>query len=132
MAFQNPSWGCKKILEQMTTNFSRRTYVEDQNLVKVIPTLVKPTLLINTRIIMDTEVRPLLSKIKIPTLILVGEKILQGEKSSTPKENIEFMKMIPNSRVHIFKDAYFITYKEADKFNNVLEEFLVSETIPEN
>ena len=132
MAFQNPSWGCKKMLEQMTTNFGRRTYVEDQNLVKVIPTLVKPTLLINTKIIMGAEVRPLLSKIKIPTLILVGEKILQGEKSSTPKENIEFMKMIPNSRVHIFKDAYFIPYKETDKFNNVLEEFLVSETIPEN
>jgi pimeloyl-ACP methyl ester carboxylesterase len=73
---------------------------------------------------MDTEVRPLLNKIKIPTLILVGEK------SSSPKENIEFMKIIPNSRVHIFKDAYFITYKEADKFNNVLEDFLTSETIP--
>ena len=126
MAFQNPSWGCKKILEQMTTNFGRRTYVEDQNLVKVIPTLVKPTLLINTRIIMDTEVRPLLSKITIPTLIL------QGEKSSYPKENLELLKTIPNSRVHIFKDAYFITYKETDKFNKVLEEFLVSETIPGN
>ena len=120
MAFQNPSWGCKKILEQMTTNLSRRTYVEDQNLVRVIPSLVKPILLINTRIIMDTEVRPLLSKITIPTLIL------QGEKSSMPKENIELLKTIPNSRVHIFKDAYFITYKETDKFNKVLEEFLVS------
>jgi sugar-specific transcriptional regulator TrmB/pimeloyl-ACP methyl ester carboxylesterase len=126
MAFQNPSWGCKKILEQMTTNFSRRTFVEDQNLVKVIPALVKPTLLINTRIIMDTEVRPLLGKIKIPTLILVGEK------TSSPKENIEFMKTIPNSKVHIFKDAYFITYKETGKFNKVLEEFLVSETTPQN
>jgi sugar-specific transcriptional regulator TrmB/pimeloyl-ACP methyl ester carboxylesterase len=126
MAFQNPSWGCKKILEQMTTNFSRRTYVEDQNLVKVIPTLVKPTLLINTRIIMDTEVRPLLSKITIPTLIL------QAEKSSSPKENLELLKTIPNSKVHIFKDAYFITYKETNKFNKVLEEFLVSETTPGN
>ena len=126
MAFQNPSWGCKKILEQMTTNFGRRTYVEDQNLVKVIPTLVKPTLLINTRIIMDTEVRPLLSKITIPTLIL------QGEKSSSPKENLEVLKTIPNSRVHIFKDAYFITYKETNKFNKVLEEFLVSETTSGN
>jgi len=126
MAFQNPSWGCKKILEQMTTNFNRRTYVKDRNLVRVIPTLVKPTLLINTRIIMDTEVRPLLSKIKVPTLILVGEK------TSSPKENVEFMKMIPNSKVHILKDAYFITYKEEDKFNNLLEKFLVSETIPEN
>jgi non-heme chloroperoxidase len=126
MAFQNPSWGCKKIFEQMTNNFSRRTYVEDRNLVKVIPALVKPTLLINTRIIMDTEVRPLLSKIKIPTLILVGEK------SPGPEENIEFMKMIPNSRVHIFKDAYFITYKEADKFNNVLEDFFISDAISED
>jgi sugar-specific transcriptional regulator TrmB/pimeloyl-ACP methyl ester carboxylesterase len=126
MAFQNPSWGCKKILQQMTTNFGKRTYVEDQNLVKVIPTLVKPTLLINTRIIMDTEVRPLLNKITIPTLIL------QAEKSSSPKENLELLKTIPNSRVHMFKDAYFITYKETDKFNKVLEEFLVSETTPGN
>jgi sugar-specific transcriptional regulator TrmB/pimeloyl-ACP methyl ester carboxylesterase len=126
MAFQNPSWGCKKILEQMTTNFGRRTYVEDQNLVKVIPTLVKPTLLINTRIIMDTEVRPLLSKIMIPTLIL------QAEKNSSPKENIELLKTIPNSRVHIFKDAYFIPYKETDKFNNVLQGFFTSGTISED
>jgi pimeloyl-ACP methyl ester carboxylesterase len=75
---------------------------------------------------MDTEVRPLLGKITIPTLIL------QAEKSSDPKENLEFLKTIPNSKVHIFKDAYFITYKETDKFNKVLEEFLLSETIPGN
>jgi sugar-specific transcriptional regulator TrmB/pimeloyl-ACP methyl ester carboxylesterase len=123
MAFQNPSWGCKKILEQMTSDFGRRTYVEDQNLVKAIPFLVKPTLLINTRIIMDTEVRPLLRKIMIPTLIL------QGEKSSSPKENLELLKIIPNSRVHIFKGAYFVTYKEADKFNSALDDFFTSGTI---
>jgi pimeloyl-ACP methyl ester carboxylesterase len=122
MAFQNPSWGIKKMHERMINTFAKKGRIEDYQL---FPKSSPEISLIHSKIIMDTEVRPLLSKIRIPTLIL------EGEKTFRPKENIETMKKIPNSKVYIFKDAYLISLKEAEKFNRILEEFFIHGAISE-
>ena len=87
---------------------------------KLVPQLSPESSVIHAKIMMDTDVRPLLSKIRIPTLIL------EGEKTFRPKENIECLKRIPGSKVYMFKNAYFISIMEAAKFNRVLEDFFIS------
>ena len=69
------------------------------------------------------DLRPLLGKINIPTLII------HGEKAVTPRfECAKYMhEKIPGSKMYIFKDeGHFPSMTAADKFNKILEEFIMT------
>ena len=69
------------------------------------------------------DLRPLLGKINVPTLILHGENdrvmLLDGAKYMHEK--------IPGSKMHIFKDkGHLVSITAAEKFNKILEEFITT------
>jgi sugar-specific transcriptional regulator TrmB/pimeloyl-ACP methyl ester carboxylesterase len=132
-AFQNPSWGAKKRREQLmkVLEYAWSSYrVKDKQILqfyrdkrvlqffKMQEKLPPEIQLICDRLLWETDVRPLLSKIKIPTLIL------HGEKDIIPLKAVENMsKRISGSKLHIFKGAQVVSLLESEKFNQVLEEF---------
>jgi pimeloyl-ACP methyl ester carboxylesterase/sugar-specific transcriptional regulator TrmB len=71
--------------------------------------------------IWDVDVRPLLDKIDIPTLIIEGDK-----NRSYPDKVKYLQKRIPKSQIHVFKGmkTSFINVFEADKFNKILDKFI--------
>jgi pimeloyl-ACP methyl ester carboxylesterase len=69
------------------------------------------------------DVRPLLDKIEVPTLIL------NGDKTAYALENVKYLKeKIPRSETFIFKGLglCFLNMLAADKFNRILEKFMIS------
>ena len=83
-------------------------------------------MLIYYKILLEADVRPLLEKIKILTLILQGEK----ELDIIPLADLKYLNnKISGSKLYIFKDAELITYTEVEKFNKLLEEFFILGTI---
>jgi KaiC/GvpD/RAD55 family RecA-like ATPase len=67
------------------------------------------------------DIRPILEKIRIPTLIL------HGERDPIPVNHIKAMKKkIPNSKLYVFKGARFINVLEPEKFNKILDEFIMN------
>jgi pimeloyl-ACP methyl ester carboxylesterase len=73
--------------------------------------------------LLKEDLRPLLGKMNIPTLILHGEKdmavMLEGAKYM--HENI------PGSKMYIFKDkGHVLSITAADKFNRILKEFVTT------
>jgi pimeloyl-ACP methyl ester carboxylesterase len=75
--------------------------------------------LIMNKVLFEADVRPLLGKISVPTLIL------HGENDMLPLEAAKYMKEnIPDSQLHIFEDATLVSMSKPDEFNRVLEEFL--------
>jgi pimeloyl-ACP methyl ester carboxylesterase len=73
--------------------------------------------------IWDVDVRPLLDKIDVPTLIIEGDK-----NRSYPAKVKYLQKRIPKSKIHVFNDMKisFINVFEADKFNKVLDKFMAA------
>jgi len=72
---------------------------------------------------LNEDLRPLLKKIDVPTLIMHGEndKVLRWEIAKYMHENI------PGSRMHLFKEkGHFPSVTAADKFNKTLEEFIMT------
>jgi len=69
------------------------------------------------------DLRPLLRKIGIPTLILHGEN-----DGAVPFENARYMQEnIHGSKMYIFKDkGHFPSITAAERFNQVLEEFITT------
>jgi sugar-specific transcriptional regulator TrmB/pimeloyl-ACP methyl ester carboxylesterase len=130
MAFQSPSWGWDKLQQQramaMTKSYADSDRIRDLEFFKVqkIPPEVY---LIYQKLSWEADVRPLLDKIRIPTLIL------HGEISNVPLESARYLnEKIPGSKLHVFKGANMVTFKEAKKFNRLLEEFFTFGTISEN
>jgi len=133
MAFQKPSWGVKKLREQLlkVLEFAWSSYeVKDKQILhfyrdkrvlqffKVAGSMLPEIQLIYFKLAWETDVRPLLSKIKTPTLIL------HGEKDVIPIKAVENMsKRISGSKLHVFKGAKFVSLLESNKFNQVLAEF---------
>ena len=71
----------------------------------------------------EEDVRPLLEKIKIPTLILHGEHD-RGCSLDVAKYLNE---RIPRSQMYTFKDEpHFVNLTAADKFNIILEKFVTA------
>jgi len=69
------------------------------------------------------DIRPLLGKIKIPTLILHGEndRVFLSECTKYMHENI------PGSEMYIFKDkGHLPSLTATDKFNKILKEFITT------
>jgi pimeloyl-ACP methyl ester carboxylesterase len=73
----------------------------------------------------QADVRPLLKKIDIPTLILHGEKDIVFTRVS---EGAKYMhENIQGSKNYIIKDAgHFPSITAADKFNKILKEFIAT------
>jgi len=72
---------------------------------------------------LNEDLRPLLKKIDVPTLIMHGEndEVLRWEIAKYMHENI------PGSRMHLFKEkGHFPSVTAADKFNKTLEEFITT------
>jgi pimeloyl-ACP methyl ester carboxylesterase len=68
------------------------------------------------------DLRPLLEKINIPTLIIDGEKAAAPVRFECAKYMHE---KIPGSKMYIFKDGgHFPSMTAADKFNKILDEFI--------
>jgi len=73
--------------------------------------------------LMEADIRPLLGKINVPTLILHGENdgSLRWENAKYTHENI------PGSKMYIFKDkGHFLSVTAADEFNRILKEFVTT------
>jgi len=71
----------------------------------------------------EADIRPLLGKINVPTLILHGESdgALRWENAKYTHENI------PGSKIYIFKGkGHFPSVTAADEFNKILEEFITT------
>lgn len=132
-AFQNPSWGAKKMREQLmkVLEYAWSSYrVKDKQILnfyrdnrvleffKMQEKMPPEIQLICYKLSWETDVRPLLDKIKIPTLIL------HGEKDIIPLKAVKNMsKRISGSKLYVFKGAQVVSLLESNKFNQVLEEF---------
>jgi sugar-specific transcriptional regulator TrmB/pimeloyl-ACP methyl ester carboxylesterase len=127
LALQSPSWGLKNFHDRVMAPFNPRRWVElgprlgIKSASKVPPEIV----LIGYKLLLEADVRPFLGKVRIPTLIL------HGEKDILPMEDVEYMKKrISNSKLCIFKDADVVSVLKPDEFNRVLEEFLTTGQVP--
>lgn len=125
-AFQSPSWGWKKVQGEIIKNYPFQDFIKKEYNKKGAFTLSQirdqeipsEILLIYYKILGESDIRPLLGKIRIPTLILHGEKDIMS------LTDIEYLnKNINGSKLSIIKDGFFITLLEAEKTNQLLEEF---------
>ena len=131
-AFQSPSWGWNKLKEMMIgahtgiVDRSQSSLYSARKLIEQVPPEIN---LINFKIFLEADNRPLLSKIKIPTLILHGE----GNFEIIPLRDFEYMnKRIKGSKRYAFKNAKWVSLTEIDKFNRVLEGFLTTGQVPKD
>jgi pimeloyl-ACP methyl ester carboxylesterase len=125
LALKDPIWGLNNLYGRvMGRPWPRPLLREDQfsKLQKIwwavnkIPVEIR---LVVNKILFEADVRPLLGKINVPTLIL------HGENDMLPIEVVKCMKeRIPESQLYIFKDATFVPMSKPDELNRVLEEFL--------
>jgi pimeloyl-ACP methyl ester carboxylesterase len=131
-AFQSPSWGWNKLKEMMVgahtgiVDRSQSSLYSARKLIEQVPPEIN---LINFKIFLEADNRPLLSKIKIPTLILHGE----GNFEIIPLCDFEYMnKRIKGSKRYAFKNSKWVSLTEIDKFNRVLEGFLTTGQVPKD
>lgn len=130
-AFQSPSWGWKKYREMVwkaapysgiKRKTERKTSIYDQIRDKTIDPKM---MLIYYKILLEADVRQIVDKIRIPTLIIEGEK----ELHIIPLSHLKFLnKKISGSKLKIVENAELITYTETEKVNKIFEEFFASST----
>jgi sugar-specific transcriptional regulator TrmB/pimeloyl-ACP methyl ester carboxylesterase len=127
LALKDPSWGLKNLYGRVMGHpWSGPFPKEDQfsKLQKIwwaVNKVPEEIRLIMNKILFEADVRPLLEKINVPTLIL------HGEHDMLPLEAAKRMKeMIPESQLYIFEDASLVSMSKPDEFNKVLEEFLTT------
>jgi sugar-specific transcriptional regulator TrmB/pimeloyl-ACP methyl ester carboxylesterase len=127
LALQSPSWGLKNFHDRVIAPFNPRRWVGIRSRLGIRSKRECPpeVVLIGYKLLLEADVRPFLGNIRIPTLIL------HGEKDILPMENVEYMKKrIPSSKLYIFKDADVVSVLKPDEFNRVLEEFLITGQVP--
>jgi pimeloyl-ACP methyl ester carboxylesterase/sugar-specific transcriptional regulator TrmB len=127
LALQSPSWGLKNFHDRVIAPFNPRRWVELRSRLGIRSAREVPpeSILIGYKLLLEADVRPFLGKVRIPTLIL------HGEKDILPMEDVEYMKKrIPSSKLYIFKDADVVSVLKPDEFNSVLEEFLTTGQVP--
>jgi len=125
LALKDPVWGLNNLYGRvMGRPWPRPLLREDQfsELQKIwwavnkIPVEIR---LVVNKILFEADVRSLLEKINVPTLIL------HGENDMLPIESTKYLKeRIPESQLYIFEDATFVSMCKPDELNKVLEEFL--------
>jgi sugar-specific transcriptional regulator TrmB/pimeloyl-ACP methyl ester carboxylesterase len=125
LALKDPSWGLKNLYGRVMGHpWSGPFPREDQfsKLQKIwwaVNKVPEEIRLIMNKVLFEADVRPLLGKISVPTLIL------HGENDMLPLEAAKYMKEnIPDSQLHIFEDATLVSMSKPDEFNRVLAEFL--------
>jgi sugar-specific transcriptional regulator TrmB/pimeloyl-ACP methyl ester carboxylesterase len=126
LALQSPSWGLKNF-HDMVVPFNPRRWVAIRSRLGIKSAIRCPPeiILIGYKLLIEADVRPFLGKVRIPTLIL------HGEKDILPMEDVEYMKKrIPSSKLYIFKDADVVSVLKPDEFNRVLEGFLTTGHVP--
>jgi len=127
LALQSPSWGLKNFHDRVMAPFNPRRWMELRSRlgIKSASKVPPEIILIGYKLLLEADVRPFLGKVRIPTLIL------HGEKDIMPMENVEYLKnRIPGSKLYIFKDADVVSVLKPNEFNRVLEEFLTTGQVP--
>ena len=134
-AFQSPSSGWKKFREivweagpysGVLRKTERKTgmydHIRDQ-------TIDPEMMLIYYKILLEADVRPIIETIKIPTLIIQGEK----ELHIVPLIDLKYLQnKISGSKLEIIKNAELITYTEVEKVNQLFEKFFTPSNIEGN
>jgi pimeloyl-ACP methyl ester carboxylesterase len=126
LALQSPSWGLKKFNDNLLSR-APHPYVDVRPRLGIRSASKVPPeiLLITWKLLAETDVRSFLGKVRIPTLIL------HGEKDILPMEDVEYMKKgILGSKLYVFKDAALVSLTKPDEFNRVLEGFLTTCKVP--
>ena len=86
-------------------------------------------MLIYYKILLEADVRPIIETIKIPTLIIQGEK----ELHIVPLIDLKYLQnKISGSKLEIIKNAELITYTEVEKVNQLFEKFFTPSNIESN
>ncbi|MFX0202668.1 MAG: alpha/beta fold hydrolase [Candidatus Hodarchaeota archaeon] len=112
-ALKSPSWGVKKLAEFYFPKPEDKHFRERYLTFSGTP----PEIVINALMHYNEEdVRPLLGKITIPTLVLGFPQMAKIMKSMSEK--------IPGSEYHEFKTRIFPNLFEAEEFNKILENFI--------
>ena len=124
LALQSPTWGLRNLYERVMAPVWPRPHAKEDNqskrakIVNKVPSEIR---LITLRLLIEADIRPLLGRINVPTLIL------HGEKDILPIKDVEYLKeSIPGSKLHLFKGASLVSFSEPDKFNKTLEEFFTN------
>ena len=90
---------------------------------KDLPVRMVPLKVFNEREAANMDLRPLLKAIKVPTLVIVGRHDFITQVGMAE----EMVKHIPDARLEIFEDSgHFAIVEEADKFREVVKEFVLS------
>ena len=120
LALQSPAWGLKNFYDKiLAPSYPRWVGIRPRLGIRSERKVPTEIMLISWKLLIEADVQPFLGKIRIPTLIL------HGEKDIMPMENVEYLKKrIPGSKLHVFKDAALISVTKPDEFNKTLEEFL--------
>ena len=120
-ALKNPKWGVKRLIELWLPNpKDKRLRDWLQNSVRKTP----PEIIINTFINYNEEdVRHLLKLISIPTLIFGDSKL--------PEIGDYMNNRIPNSKLCTLKSGLFPNLFQAEEFNKILENFILSDQMIE-
>jgi pimeloyl-ACP methyl ester carboxylesterase len=133
LALKDPSWGLKNLYGRVMGHpWSGPLPREDQfsKLQKIwwaVNKVPEEIRLIMNKVLFEADVRPLLGKINIPTLIL------HGENDMLPIDAVKCMKeRIPDSQLHILEDAILVSMSKPNEFNSVLEEFLTIGKVTED
>ena len=125
LAIKDPSWGLKNLYGRVMGHPFSGPLPSAEQLSKLqkiwwaankVPEEIR---LLMNKVLLETDVQPFLGGINVPTLIL------HGENDMLPVEAAKWMKeRIPQSQLHIFEDATFMSMSKPDEYNKVLEEFL--------
>jgi non-heme chloroperoxidase len=117
-ALKSPSWGVKKLAEFFFPRPEDKPFRERYLTFAGTP----PEIVINALIHFNKEdVRSLLGKITIPTLVLGFPQMAKIMKNMSEK--------IPRAKYHEFKTHIFPNLFEAEKFNKTLENFINRESL---
>jgi len=114
-ALKSPSWGVKKLGNFFFPGPEYKNFRERYATFAG----TAPEIVINALVNYNKEdVRPLLGKIAVPTLVLGFPQMAKIMKYMSEK--------IPGSRYHEFKSRIFPNLFEAEKFNKILEAFITT------
>ena len=127
LALQSPSWGLRNFYDRVLAPSYPGRWVGVRPRLGIRSTSKVPPeiALISWKVLVEADVRSFLEKIRLPTLILHGDKDLM------PMEDVEYLKKgIAGSKLHIFKDAALVSVTKPDEFNKIIEEFLITGQVP--
>jgi len=116
-AFLLPSLGLKKFYEILFPG-PENERLREWNL-DIVAMYPPELVLMHWKIFCETDISTLLGKIKIPTLIV------QGEKDPLPMAAVKYLNdKISESQFVVIKNTVYVAIFEPDKYNKILKEFM--------